>query len=93
MQSKRLTEEIINSITNLIKLEKNGDSYYGNFDSSSLFEQIFKILEKSSSRKQDNSQSIDKFNYTYNIDNYEIRLFGTFSADVYTIIIEKEEET
>ena len=91
MQSKRLTEEIINSITNLIKLEKNGDSYYGNFDSSSLFEQIFKILEKSSSRKQDNSQSIDKFNYTYNIDNYEIRLFGTFSTDAYTIIIEKEK--
>ena len=86
-------EEIINSITNLIKLEKNGDSYYGNFDSSSLFEQIFKILEKSSSKKQDNSQSIDKFNYTYSIDNYEIRLFGTFSTDVYTIIIEKEEET
>lgn len=84
-------EEIINSITNLIKLEKNGDSYYGNFDSSSLFEQIFKILEKSSSKKQDNSQSIDKFNYTYSIDNYEIRLFGTFSTDVYTIIIEKEK--
>lgn len=83
-------EYIINNIADIIKLEKNGDSYYGNFDSSNSFEQIFKILEKAASRKHDNSQSMDKFNYSYNINGYEIRLFGTFSTDTYTIIIEKE---